>query len=216
MAELLPELKYYYEDGDGDRFPMLRHPLIYAVPYFEGNEEMYNDQYLAKKEYVDRLYEECEYHSYIYSHERPYRLLAFNKICDFLEDRQYWELMSSVWSDSENIWAYQKCWEELIISGDRTEESYFMDEMERDFYKKLPDSFEIFRGFNGMGSEFGLSWTLNRSKAEWFARRFNSEGAMLASTLIEKKETFAYLSGRNEDEIIIYPNMCLVIKIEEI
>jgi hypothetical protein len=51
----------------------------------------------------------------------------------------------------------------------------------------LPEMVRIYRGCNPINKE-GCCWTLDRSKAEWFARRFSGEGrpALLLSAMVER------------------------------
>src|SRR5258705_147764 len=76
-----------------------------------------------------------------------------------------------------------------------------MTEQERSFLAGLPEEITIYRGFNGGHGE-GMSWTLDRDKAIWFAKRFRSAPA-LATALAIRGDVHAFFSGRNEFEIVI-------------
>ena len=47
-----------------------------------------------------------------------------------------------------------------------------------------------------------LSWTLSLDKAIWFATRWNNKGKVYRS-LCKKEDILAYLSCRNEEEIVV-------------
>lgn len=49
-----------------------------------------------------------------------------------------------------------------------------------------------------------LSWTLDRSIAEWFATRFDEDGTVYQAQ-IDKSHIYAYFDGRNESEVIVDP-----------
>lgn len=49
-----------------------------------------------------------------------------------------------------------------------------------------------------------LSWTLDSEKAEWFAHRFDEDGAVYEAK-IDKAHVYAFFSSRNESEVIVDP-----------
>lgn len=55
----------------------------------------------------------------------------------------------------------------------------------------------------------GLSWTIDQSKAEWFARRFamltHLGQPRLMEGIVKKKDVLAYFNGRKEKEIVVDP-----------
>lgn len=67
-------------------------------------------------------------------------------------------------------------------------------------------SVTVYRGHGpeGPGVE-GLSWTLEKTTAEWFARRFfRAEGTVITAT-VDSDAVIAYLDGRNEKEVVLDP-----------
>jgi hypothetical protein len=50
-------------------------------------------------------------------------------------------------------------------------------------------------------NEDGLSWTLDKAKAEFFANRF-SKGGIILEREIPKSDIIAVLTGRGESEVI--------------
>lgn len=59
--------------------------------------------------------------------------------------------------------------------------------------------------YQGVGSEKyldGISWTLAKSKAEWFATRFTDNG-IVYSAKVKSKDILYYISERGEEEIIV-------------
>ena len=61
--------------------------------------------------------------------------------------------------------------------------------------------------FRVVGSEKyrnGISWTLAKSKAEWFATRFTDNG-IVYSAKVKSKDILYYISERGEEEIIVDP-----------
>lgn len=68
--------------------------------------------------------------------------------------------------------------------------------------------------YRGVGSEKyrdGISWTLAKSKAEWFATRFTDNG-IVYSAKVKSKDILYYISERGEEEIIVDPKKLMQIE----
>jgi len=196
QVELHPDLKPYLEDGALG--PQLRHPLVYAVPLWTNAHANYI--YEQKKEDLIKAVLHREYSKIIFLHERPYRLDAFIKIAADIPDSKYWSLLASIWTDTENGWQNLEQWRALFNS-DRPARNYLMDEDEYATLQNLPDTVEIYRGCQKRINEDGISWTLNRDKAEFFANRFTKQGIVLTKQ-INKSDIIAVFNNRGEAEII--------------
>lgn len=194
---LHPDLLPYYEE-EGALGPQLRHPLVYQVPFFTNG--MANAYYKQKVKAVEDALAEKNYSKVVYLHERPYRIQAFLDVMDFMEDADYWKLLGSIWTDTENSWQNFEMWNELLRSQ-RPERNNLMDEEELSRLASLPDAVIVYRGCVAGVNENGLSWTLDRTKAEFFANRFSKKGIVLERT-INKDEIIAVFLGRNESEVI--------------
>jgi hypothetical protein len=203
-AELHSDLALYLTTGEP--FSMLRHPLVFGVPYSEEMNNFYNKRYALMSEEIEKAINEGAIHRYVFMHERPYRLDAFVKCIAnrVVSDTDYWELLGSAWIDSENIWQNQTIWRRLLKSP-RPHKHTFMDEDDRKAFKALPSQLTVYRGCRPGQNEAGMSWTLDRDKAVWFSIRYKSKGTSphVLERTISKRKAFAYLGGRNESEIII-------------
>ena len=91
---------------------------------------------------------------------------AFDRICFELTDKEYGKLLVDVWIDSENIWQNLELWGELWNEATRR---HAMDAKERKALNALPDEITIYRGAGEKYTLNGMSWTLDRDKAIWFA-----------------------------------------------
>jgi len=191
-SDLLP----YLEDGVLGK--QLRHPLVYQVPLWANSHA--NAYYLQKKEAVKKALEDKNYNSYVYLHERPYRLEAFVKIANKLTDTKYWTLLGSIWTDTENQWQNHEVWKKLL-SSERSNRHYLSGEAGDNLLRSLPDEVTIYRGCQPGLNEHGLSWTLDKGKAKFFANRFGEEGIILEKK-ISKSSIIAVLLGRGEFEVI--------------
>lgn len=194
---LHPDLVPYLE-LDGALGAQVRHPLVYQVPLWSNGSA--NAYYLQKKKDLEIALAEKNYSRVIYLHERPYRLQAFIQIAHHLSDTKYWSILSGIWTDTENQWQNLEQWKELL-SANRSSRHYLMDESEVQLLNSLPEFVKIYRGCVKGLNEDGLSWTLDKAKAEFFANRFSKEGIILERE-IPKSEIIAVLTGRGESEVI--------------
>jgi len=208
--DLDPELITYVCDSDIGT--SIKHPLVYSILHHDVLNARVNAQLRQKKIAVAEAYRDGEWYSYVFLHERPYRVDAFTVIEHLLEDGEYWELLGSVWTDSENIWQNYEVWRDLLTES-REDRERMMSEEERAELAALPSEFTIYRGAPRT-EEFdipGLSWTLDRQRGEWFAHRsirFGTEtrrDAVLHTATVNKADVLAFFDGRGEREIVVLP-----------
>lgn len=206
--ELVPWLEVHETFG-----PMLKHPLVFSL--FGIRPGLANKQYEHKVQALKQAKEEKRWHTAVYLYERPYRLDALLGIAENLNNEEYWELVADVWIDSENIWQNLDEWREVLLD-ERPSRHCMMDEEEQTAFAALPDEIEIYRGCNLGVNEDGMSWTTDRSRAEWFAKRFEREDfeAIVIVAKVKKEDVIAYFTGRNESEILA--NDVTVVRYEEV
>jgi hypothetical protein len=206
LAELLSreeplneELEMYRIDGEF--FPMIKHPLIFSVPYSPQNNAWLNAQLEMRTKEATNALKEGNWSRYIFMHEKPHRLDAFRDIESLMENKEYWELLHDVWTNTENAWQNKDEWYEMFNS-DRASRMYFMPKEDRDVYKTLPMELTIYRGYHKSNDNAnGFSWTLDRAIAERFAKHYKGEGEVI-SKVVKRTEIFAYTDTRSEQEII--------------
>jgi hypothetical protein len=194
---LNPALVPYLETSDAG-WAMLRHPLVYQVPFFSNGSA--NAYYEQKRKASEQALEKKNYKQFVWLFERPYRVEAFIKIADKLSDTDYWRLLSDIWIDTENQYAYLKEWKKLL-SSKRPNRHYMMEEEEDNILRSLADEVTVYRGCQKGLNEDGLSWSLDKSKAKFFANRFGKKGIILERK-IPKSDIVAVLLGRGESEVI--------------
>ena len=194
---LHPDLVPYLEQSS-EGWMMLRHPLVYQVPFFSNGSA--NAYYEQKRIAVEKATADKNYKQFVWLFERPYRVEAFIKIADKLSDTEYWRLLSDVWIDTENQYAYLNEWKKLLASK-RPNRHYMMGEEEDNILRSLSNQVTIYRGCQKGLNEDGLSWTLDKSKAKFFANRFGKKGIILERK-VPKSDIMAVLLGRGESEVI--------------
>jgi len=206
--KLHPDLRESVEAAGG-KWPMLRHPMVYSVPYSEDRNAKINRLYEFRLQRVKELEEEGRFDDIIWQcYERPYRLAAFTKYADHFDDRRWLECLMEVWQDSENIWQNRRVWGDLLKRAKliTTDAPYYDGEVPHDF--ELPDILRVYRGYSEpSGEALGLSWTMDPDRAVWFARRFATRGErpMVALGTITGKDVIAVLMGREENEVVVLP-----------
>jgi hypothetical protein len=130
-----------------------------------------------------------------------------------LTDAQCWKSIRDVWEDAEFPSHNRRLWEFLWASPRPGREAFAMNEAERAALAAMPDQIAIYRGVShafGRGRRRhvrGLSWTLDRDRGLWFARRFTftPEVGWLGTVRIPKAAVRAYLDARNEREVAVVP-----------
>lgn len=207
--DLHPELQAHFGYLADTGVPCIKHPLIYSIFHVDNLNALTNKRFELIKANVESALKENDISTYVFLHERPYRLIAFNKAISFLNlkisNKDYWELLGSIWTDTENSWESSDLWKRHF-SSDRPCSEYLMDKQERKAFKNLPDKLTIYRGYVPNQNEEGLSYTLDKSTAEWFANRFSKNGKVI-KRVVNKSDVLAYFTGRNEDEILLKPNV---------
>lgn len=194
--DLHPDLVPYVSEGVLGK--QLRHPLVYQIA-MRGN-GWANAYYLQKVGDVQKALQNKKYDSFVWLHERPYRIEAFQEIEHLLSDTAYWKLLADIWTDTENQWQNYEEWKNLIGS-ERGSRHYLMNEEEFNLLQSLSEEVTIYRGCQKGINENGLSWTLDKSKAEFFAKRLGKDGITLEKK-ISKSNIVAIFTGRGESEVI--------------
>jgi hypothetical protein len=194
----------------GSLGPMLHHPLVINVIHHDMQNGFTNKQYLAKKAAVEEAEDEGNWSRYIFMHERPYRFDALMQAAKqglARDPKQYWDMVGSVWVDSENIHESFSAWHRLWSAPMPGRENC-MNEDEQAALAALPDTITVYRGVGHAAARRGLSWTTDKARAEWFANRFSGHRGRrphVYQGTVAKKDVLAHFLGRNESEIVALP-----------
>lgn len=187
---------------------VVNHPIIDSQ-YVLLNKELVNlaeGDNLAKyreylKDYIDSRVK--NYLDFILFIKKPYLLAFLRYTEDYLSIEDFSEYLSESWvlvEYSNNDKNYSKS--KLLKAFKRADKNILMNEDELESYNKLDDYITVYRGVKPKSSYKALSWTTNKKIAQWFADRFDKNGAVYKAK-INKKYIFAYFSRRNEDEIVL-------------
>jgi len=205
---LHPDLQEFVVRASPDsqlKWDVLKHPIVFGVPYTPVMNFFYNQQFALKMKALQQAFSEQDWHSYVFLHERPHRFEALEAIRPKLTGEAFWNLISSVWSDSENLWQVGPTRIRKLLKlypGDR---HHFMDDRETGFLSRLPDQFRVFRGHQRQNQK-GFSWTLSYNKAMWFGRRYQPAGrARISQGVVNKADIVGLVLHRNEMEVVVDP-----------
>lgn len=148
---------------------------------------------------------------YIFLHERAYRLEAFKKVASLMTDAEYWACLAKTYTDLEGLHSVKRSILKLLRSQ-RPCRDRLMDDAERAALAQLPDVVTIYRGYDHRNGAKGISWTLSKDKADWFANRWGGRGAVVATGQVNKADILAHFIGRQEAEVVVDPRHITVLK----
>lgn len=209
--ELHPDLLPYQVELEHSG-TWIKHPLIFSMMHDQALNAHVNRQYVMKVKALTELEDRDEWMSAVWIHERPHRFEALERMQDFMPDKEFWETVAEVWTDSENIWQHQEEWE-WLLSSERPGREHIMDDGERMFLRLLPRTVTVYRGYHRDGREDGLSWTHDPSRAEFFATYMCYGKEELVPRVVKgtvaKSDIIAIFDGRNENEIIVCDPSCI-------
>lgn len=187
-------------------------PLLQEMMWHDKKRcALINTRYRHKKEALAIAEARRDWPAYIWIHERPYRFEAMMRM--FHDHGVKYEnsagIISSVWIDSENIWQHKDEWEEVWENAPVRNGGLrmVMEPSERTALRKQQDTLAIYRGVGEKGDHDGLSWTLDRKKAEWFAKRYGRGEPTVLRGCVSKERVYAYFTGRGESEIVVNPRL---------
>lgn len=139
-----------------------------------------------------------------------YRLTFFKYCKDDLSEEDYSNMLIEAWLTEENPMSdVNVSMKELLSYFKKANKEIMMCSKDLATYSTFPDKLTIYRGVKE--PKLGMSWTLSKSKAEWFATRFSDTGYLFKATA-NKSDILCYTDNRGEKEIIINPKLLTDIK----
>lgn len=133
---------------------------------------------------------------------RPqYRLTLFKYSCEYMGEADFKDILLYSWQSSE------------FPSHDVnvTKQEYIEWFKKLNYKSAFPEIVTIYRGVRKCG-KMGISWTLSKDKAIWFAQRYNKDEGIVYKAKIKSKDILYYIDS-NEQEVIVDPKK--LIQIEE-
>jgi hypothetical protein len=213
---LAPEF-HHFLDFEGQFGPILKHPL-YVGSVDPDRAAFVNWVISYKQQVIKGLMAEGKWRDVVFGHEQMFYDDAFRQYLKHFDDSNYWEILSIIWTQQEQLWPNRE-WFLQLFQSQRPEREHLMSADEHGTLAQLPDEFPIYRGFIGKRGE-GLSWSLSREKAEWFARRFSLITQLgkpqLMVGVVNKRDVLAYFDAREEQEIVVDPANVRSMEVESV
>lgn len=215
--DLHEDLVPYVEEGDAHAlgWPMLRHPLVFQIPYLPTMNRLCNEQYRHKRKQVRQAMDDGDYHHVVWLHERPYRPRALWDLAGTVGGHEKWlrgnpDLVLEVWIDTE--FPHQVSAEWRAIFGAFTNQGepravLAANEDDHEFVRRLAGrNVTVYRGHQSHTGRRGFSYSLDWEVAEFFARRFaQNKTPEVSQFSIEGSKVIGYSNARSESEIIALP-----------
>lgn len=190
----------------------LRHPLVQMMGAPLVN--VANQQYEAKRKAIARALKAKDFGAYLAMFEKPYRLPELDRMYSegILTEAQTRRQLAWVWSNIEFPHQYGDMPLDLFRAVGFTHDIEVADRPKKNAHlHRASDILEwktapIFRG-QRHGDPYGISWTLDRDMAIWFASRLRRAGEvpLLVSGTVARPRTLGYFTGRGEAEIVVAP-----------
>ena len=157
-----------------------------------------------------------DYEGYLLKCGGCQRLPALLKIELLVPDKEYWRCLNLAWSNIEISAPDQREWLRLFTSQ-RSHREFLMSVRARRTLAAMAQTLTIYRGYARGRARSGLSWTLSKKQAQFFAEyaigrrrelfcgHSRSAAPMIAIGRCFKSDVLAYFNGRREREIVINP-----------
>ena len=137
----------------------------------------------------------------------PYKLTFFKYICDDLSKEDFAKVLVDCYTDTEfpsNDVNVPKA--TLLRWFKKADKKFLMDDKESKALVSFPEIITVYRGVCAKQYREGLSWTLDKDKAEWFAKRFSYDNAVVVvyECQVPKSAVLAFFDGREKEIILDY------------
>ena len=148
---------------------------------------------------------------YIYVRS-PYKLLWFSLVKDYLSEEDFAHYIEDCWISEENPNQDVNVSRKQSLSWFKmANKKLLMNEEDYKHWEELPKQVHIYRGVSIGHEEYGLSWTDDIDKAEWFMNRFNkkdkdgnvTQTGYLLEAVVPKDMIVAYFNTRSEAECLL-------------
>lgn len=149
---------------------------------------------------------------------KPYRLGFLEYAIPFLSEQDAAQLLAWTWTSSEAPNSNPNLSKAKALKLFRSiDPSKLMDEEEFERFQNLDSVVTVYRGVTSYNAKNvkALSWTLDRSTAEWFAHRYGEQGTVYEAQ-IQKEHIHALFLGRNEFEVIVDPKHLVFLSAPEV
>lgn len=200
------------ERGPADiRMMMLNHPLL-SIEIVDFNDcQAIHDAIDDATDSLEEAIEENNWSEVIYRHDERHRLRAFCEHAHLLSNRDYWVVLGDLYREYQADRTLSDAFPEVLLfrqllQSNRPNRELLMNEADRELFESLPGSFTVYRGFT-RGDGSGISWTLNRRVAVFFAHleweRSDGKHIPKVLTAVVPDKCHAYAFFSKETEVLV-------------
>ncbi len=209
----------------GMRLLKLNHPLLSIdIENFDDCLSLH-DAIDDATESLSEAIEEERWRDVIYRHDQRYRVRAFCEYAHLLSDHAYWEILGDLYRNYQGDERLPDAFPEVLIfqhllRSPRLGREHLMQAADWDTFKRLPESFTVYRGFS-RGDGSGISWTIDRRVAVFFAGLEMGrcdEGCTLPPKVLTaqvRNKSLIYAYFAKESEVLVPMDALQVIGMEE-
>ena len=239
------DLDFYIRDFSGGmRF--IKHPLLNEMVFGELDQvipedfkkailpkgldaKTFGDAYVQKinfkKQELDKAIEQQNWDKVFMLVEKPFRLNWLEENIDLIkDDKQYYNFLKDAYMMTEfPMNGFSNYRDLLDLFYARKNSKLMLDKDELKLLNSLPNEVKIWRGVKVDDvlddDNIGLSFTLNKDKAIWFAERFAQAGvsqAILIEAVVKRDDILSIFLNRDEEEVIVNPEDIKIKKIIEL
>ena len=155
---------------------------------------------------IEKMIENADLSTLIGMIRPPYHFAFLKYGKPYISKKEFDEYLAYMWVNCENPNQDANLSLKDAVKWFKAADKHtIMSDEEYEYYSKLPDEVEIYRGIGvGRAEKEGLSWTDKRKTAHWFAHRFDcgDDKGYILKAKIKKSDILAYFNGRNEDELL--------------
>jgi hypothetical protein len=193
---LRPELRPYLQKARFGYF--IRHPFCNESILDLDRCALIHQTIDERMSRADRCFEGHDYEGYLNCIEIYSQPEWLAKDADLLSDDRYWPIMRRVYHAQKYTHGYRDLFDRLF-RADRPGRENLMKPEERETLAHLPDEVVVYRGYSDddyEGYAEGISWTLDRRAAIWFANwNRDADYPRVITGKVRKEDIWAFFDG---------------------
>jgi hypothetical protein len=202
--DLVPELSATLITAGGNRW--IKHPSCCAR-YEERNNAAYNARLREWRDCCSAKRANKEWSEYFRCYAEPFWPDALLEIKAEIEVHPWAQAVRAAWTESHELWCCSDRWRKVL--GYKAEVALMMTNEERAYLDSLGDEFTVYRGCHKDSIE-GLSWSIKRSAAEYFADRIRAYSLRrIVERRVKRSDVIAFVGKREEAEVVVFPELLM-------
>lgn len=143
--------------------------------------------------------------------EGELKLRLFKSLVPMLSNKGYWYALGRAYNTCDCVDKFSIAEKRRMFYDYRPHREFLMTNDELRFLNARAKEVTLYRAmslFEKESGEFGVSWTLNKAVAEFYAYKYQgyelhqAEERVIYSLKVEKEKLIAYFNGRKEKEVI--------------